>query len=87
MVRYIMRGGKRVRLRPLEEIIDPPDEYEEKLLKLLEKAYRDKDMGLYKKLASLYEEVISDYHMDFKKAYMKALKLISKKKSKQNNQL
>ena len=83
MAKYTMRGRKKVRLRPLEEIIDPPDKYEEKLLNLLEKAYRDKDMGLYKKLASLYEEVIYDHHMDFKKAYMKALKLISKKKSKQ----
>ncbi len=67
-----------IKLRPVEEIIDPPDEYEEKLLDLIEKAYRSNNRKLFKKLAKLYDKAVYKYHMDFEKAYREALELLNK---------
>ncbi len=63
--------------RPVEEVIDPSDEYEEKLLELIEKAYRG-DKVLFRKLAKLYDKAVYTYHMNFKKAYKEALELLEK---------
>ena len=75
-----MRGGKVVlKLRPVKEIIDPPDEYEEKLLDLIEKVYKGGNRKLFKKLAKLYDKAVYKYHMDFEKAYREALELLKHK--------
>jgi len=62
------------KLKLLSPVIEYEDPYEDKLLKLIEKAYRKGDMKLFRKLAKLYEEGINT--LDFKKAYLKARKLV-----------